>query len=479
MAATSRAGATRVLGATAVTGAALLLGFLVAEPPGLRISLAAAAGFLFVVVALHLPTGAVLGFLVVWLVALGSVRRLTTGLSPKAALGDPLLLVGAATWTVLAVLALRRGALTRGSPLSKAVIGLGGVLAASAVNPLQGGLAVGLGGALLVVVPMSAFIVGRSFADDRMFARMLRLAAWLGVAAAAYGLVQAFIGFPLWDATWVRDEGYTALNVNGQIRAFSSFSAASEYVGFLGIAVVVWVANARGLVRRSVAAGAIALVGTAMWYQASRGIVVVTIAAIGLMSAACVGIPLGRALLGVAALVAAIPVVIGQLAPQQFSNEPGAQLAQHQVAGLSDPFGKGSTLPLHVDLMLAGITGAFRDPVGLGVGATSIAAGKYGGMTRGSEVDPGNAAIAAGLPGLVTYLAVVALGIALVYRLAVRRRDALSIAALGIVAVTSLQWLNGGQYAVAFWPWLVLGWADATAVRERQASEDLIAEVPA
>ena len=33
----------------------------------------------------------------------------------------------------------------------------------------------------------------------------------------------------------------------------------------------------------------------------------------------------------------------------------------------------------------------------------------------------------------------------------------------GIVTVTAMQWLNGGQYVVAILPWLMLGWADRPA----------------
>jgi hypothetical protein len=68
--------------------------------------------------------------------------------------------------------------------------------------------------------------------------------------------------------------------------------------------------------------------------------------------------------------------------------------------------------------------------------------------------------VALGLPGLLAYLCVAGFGLLAVYRVAARRRDGLAVAALMVVVATSLEWLNGGQYAVAFVPWLVLGWAD-------------------
>lgn len=443
---------------------AAVVGALVAQPGGLRLAVAAAAGLLVVLVALQLPRSVLVG-LIVWLVALGTVRRLASGVSPKEAYGDPLLLVGAAAWVILGVEATRRGAFAGRSRLTNAVLSLGAVLLLSSLNPLQGGLRVGLSGALLVVVPMAAFLVGRALVDDRLLGRLLRIAAWLGVSVALYGLYQTFSGFPPWDETWIKNEGYGALNVGGTIRPFASFSAASEYAGFLGIAVVIWVAQARSVVRWPLAAVALGLLGAALWYEAARGSTVLTVAAVALVLTARAGLPLGRSLLLGAGALLVLPLVIAQVAPGQFSDRPGDRLAEHQVEGLSDPFGEDSTLPEHIDRVLDGIVGAVRNPLGIGVGATTISGDKFGGEFAPTEADPGNVAVAAGFPGLLAYAAVVLVGVPRAYRLAVQRRDAASLAALGIVAVTSLQWLTGGHYAVAFWPWLVLGWVDVAYAR--------------
>lgn len=455
----ARVGRERLVWAVVVPAAALVLSRLVVDPSGLRLALAAGGGFALVAAGLRLPRLALMG-LVAWLVALGLVRRLTSGVSPKEAWGDPLLLVSAAVLGTLAVLAAGRGAFAQRSRLANAVLALGGLLAASTFNPIQGGLTVGLGGLLLVVVPMVSFLVGRALVDDHLFGRLLWLVAGLSVVSALYGLAQTFVGMPSWDAGWVDAHGYTALNVGGVIRAFASFSAASEYAGFLGIGIVVWAAHAGGFLRWPVVAGAVGLLATALWYESSRGIIVMTIGAIGLMLCARAGLSLGRSLaLGVAVL-AVLPVVIGYFTPDRFSESSGDRLAQHQVEGLTDPFGETSTLPGHINMVRDGVASAFHDPLGRGVGATTIAGGKYGGTGAGTEADPGNVAVAAGLPGLLAYLVVVVFGFSRLYQLAAQRRDAVSLAALGIAAVTFLQWLNGGQYAVVIWPWLVLGWAD-------------------
>jgi len=450
-------------------GGAALVGLLIGTAGGLRIALAAGAGALLAVFALRVPRLA-LAALIVWFVALGLIRRLISGLDEKAAYGDPLILVGAMTWTVLAVVAVSRGALVNRSRLTTAVVALATILAASAVNPLQGGLTVGLSGVLLVVVPMAAFLIGRGLVDDRVLRRLFVLVAWLGPVVAAYGLYQTFLRLPGWDQRWVTSHGYTALNVGGTIRAFASFSAASEYASFLGIAIVVWVARTRGLARTSVAVAVLALLAVALWFESARGAIVLTVVAVGLVLAARAGLGLGRSLLVGGAVLVALPSMIGLLAPTTFSDGTGDRLAQHQIEGLTDPFGKNSTLPVHIELTIRGLGAAVEHPLGVGVGSVTIGSEKYGGTARPTEGDPGNVAVAAGLPGLLAYLVVIVLAIPRLYRLAARKRDALSLAALGIVVVTSLQWLNGGHYATAFWPWLLLGWCDARAAADQPAA---------
>lgn len=465
----------KVMFCAAVSGGLGAAGMLVGIPSGLPIALAGALSCFLVLFALRSPRFVIVA-LAGWFVALGLARRLILGVSPKDAYGDPLLLVGPATWAVLTVLALRRGAFSDRGALTRAVLALMVILAFSALNPLQGGLTVGLGGVLLVVVPMAAFFVGRSLVDDRLLERLLVLVAWLGTIVAAYGLCQTFIGFPSWDDRWIAQQSNVSLNVGGVIRAFASFSAASEYASFLGMAIVVWVALARGLGRTSFGLIALALLGTAMWFESARGIIVLTVVAVGAVLAARAGLTLWRGVfLGLMVLLL-LPLVIGWLAPGQFSDDAAGGLSRHQVEGLSDPFGEGSTLPVHVDSMVGGFTGAVDNPLGVGVGAVTISGQKYGGTVKQTEADPSNVAVAAGFPGFFAYLAVVLLALPRMYRQAVRRRDPPSLAGLGIVVVTSLQWLNGGHYATAFWPWLILGWSDARSSRSSAASAPVDAD---
>lgn len=448
----------------------LLGGFLLPSPVFVRLVLGGVAIGLLIALAIRSPR-LVLYLLLIWLPVLGLVRRLVSSLGSASPLGDPLLLVAPAVWIMLTMVAIQRGAFRDRTPLATAVLAFTAVLAVSALNPLQGGLRVGLGGLLLIVVPMLAFWVGRSLLDDRAATVVVWLLGLMAVPAAVYGLVQTFVRMPSWDSRWVATQGYEALNVGSTIRAFASFSAASEYAIFLGVGILAWAALARRLWRIPLAVVAVGLLAVAVWYESSRGIIVMIAVALAFRLVAGRRIPLRWGMLVAIALVAAVPWVVGHLSPARFGSSAGSQLAAHQVQGLGDPFGSQSTLPGHITMMVNGVKQAVSNPVGTGVGAISVAAGKYGGTIAGTEVDLGNAPAAAGVAGLIGYLAVVVIGIPRAYRLAASRRSVPALAALGIILVTVLQWLNGGNYAVIALPWLFLGYVDAQSRAGRARAE--------
>ncbi len=412
---------------------AALFGLLLAASVSLHILLALAVCPLVFAVVWMSPRSTILG-LAFWLVALGMVRRLV-GSGSSAGLGDPLLLVGPAVLVLLFLLASGRGALRQRSRLAN-VIGLLSLLVlVEALNPLQAGLLVGLGGLLFLLVPMLAFWVGRSLLDDVTLRRLFRLVAMLSVVAAVYGLFQQFVGFPSWDQRWITSSGYVALNVgNGVTRAFGNFASAQEYAAFLSVGLVVMVSDLRN-VRRvllPVALAAIGLVGCALVLASVRTSLVLAAAALGSIAAARVRLRPGVALLTGALAVVALGVglsyvsVSTQTATSAAANPTGT-LLQHDISGISNPTGSGSSLPGHLSKTFDGIKSAFSQPIGYGSGSVTPASGRLGGSTTniGTESDLGNAGTGLGLLGFILYAVVVVLGLLCTYRLAARRRDAL------------------------------------------------------
>ena len=439
----------------------LLLGDAVQDPNRIRFAVAVAALVTLLGVATSSPSGSMLA-LVVWLVALGMSRRLVSELAPITRT-DPLLLVSPVVLGLLAAAAIRRGALRNRTPLTNAVLALSLLTLLGAVNPLQGSLVGGISGLLFVFVPVLAFWIGRAYCDDRMLRRLLALVAGLGIGAAVYGLVQVSSGFPAWDRQWIDDvsSSYAALNVNGVIRPFASFSSSAEYGMFLGLAIVVWLAMGRRLFVLPLTVGALAVLGPALVLESARGVVIALVATIGLLVGAQRRFPIVlSAGVGVILLVALV-FGLRNYGPSTYGTGTGAALLSHQVQGLADPLNpQTSTAGEHLTLITNGLRQAFSQPLGQGIGVVTIAGSKFGGLANGTEADPSNVAVALGLPGLLAYLVILAVGMTRVYGIASRRHDGLALAALGVVTLTVLQWLNGGQYAVVVLPWLVLGWAD-------------------
>jgi hypothetical protein len=447
--------------AVALIFVAVAVGQLVSAGPWFRLGLTACLLLLTLGIWALRPTD-LLYLLVPWTVALGAVRRIVSYDVGASTTADALLLVAPFAVVLVAAAALRAGASHPRTTLSRAVLFLTLLIGLGAVNPLQGSPTAGLA-ALIFFVPVAAFWAGRLI-DDATLRRVLTLVALLAIPAALYGLTQLVYGFPRWDTAWINDQGYSALNVGGVVRQFSFFSSASEYAAFLAIGIVLWGCLRPAGVPRVIGLIVLVPLVVSLFYESARGIIFAVVATVGLLLAAW-----RRARLPVAAVFAAgmlvlLPSVVSRFAPEVDPRAKGVgALVSHQVAGLSDPTGSRSTLPGHFRLVVSGIGSAFTNPLGQGISTVTIAGSKYGGQGGSTEADPSNVAIALGLPGLFFYLLIVWQGFLGAYRLTVVQRSALAFAALGLLSVTFAQWLNGGQYAVAYLPWLVLGWVDRRA----------------
>ena len=149
---------------------------------------------------------------------------------------------------------------------------------------------------------------------------------------------------------------------------------------------------------------------------------------------------------------------------------------QHDISGITNPTGSGSSLPGHLSETFDGVKSAFLQPIGYGTGSVTQSSARLGASTiAGTDSDLGNAGTGLGLLGFILYAAVIVLGLRYTYRLAARRRDALAFASLGLLIVMLDQWMNGDLYSVAWLVWLSLGWVDRnTRVRLSQSVPSLI-----
>jgi hypothetical protein len=442
-----------------------IAGRLIVNPLAQRLVLAAVISALLAVTALLRPRLVLLG-LVVWLSVFGELRRIFDIVGPTTSV-DPFLIIGPLVIVVLLVPAFQRGAGRRLTPVARIVLVLSVLIGLSALNPLQGGWLVGLGGLFFLLVPPLAFWIGRGLCDDQTIRRVLWLIAVIALPCAVFGIYQTLHGFPSWDQAYI-DSQTTLRFVEGVPRPFSTFTSPAEYATYLGIAAVVLLGFRLRRAISPVTLAALALLAVGIFYEASRGIVFLFVAAACLMIAAWRRVGPSVAILISAATLLLVPVASRFAEPLANNAGKGGVLLAHQIGGLSHPLNEGqSTLLLHIKQLQTALSTVRYEPFGYGAGAVSLAGRKFGGVVAGAETDIGNIAVGLGIPGLLMYGLLIVFAFPMLYRLAVARRDRLGIVALGVAVVMGLQWFNGGQYATAFIPWLLLGWAD----RRSQGSE--------
>ena len=425
-------------------------------------------------------------FLVVWMIELGLIRRLVTNGGSVGLSGDPLLIVGPLIiLCLLLVMSSRRGAFHGRSTMASVVLGLNILALVEVVNPGQGTIMVGLGGLLFMLIPVCAFWVGRGLVDEELMRQIIWTVAVLGALTAVYGLYQTFGGFPTWDETWLKSSSYRALVVQGQaVRGFGTMSSSQDYAAFMSITLMAWVALLFDKVRRIprlIHFALIAMVGTALFYSSVR-----TAAALTIIGLAVVVCAVRRLSLLMAAVVAPLLVAAAFFGLQQIGsggqNGSGDQqsatqvLANHQLSGLTNPTGSDSSLNGHISATVKGMSHGFSHPVGDGVGSVTLAAGRFNNgkaFNNNTEFDPGNMSVAFGFLGLAGYIAVVLFGLSHTYRMAILRRDAASIFALGVLMAMLLEWFNGDLYASSWLVWLCLGFVDGWETRRKEEAEDL------
>jgi hypothetical protein len=121
----------------------------------------------------------------------------------------------------------------------------------------------------------------------------------------------------------------------------------------------------------------------------------------------------------------------------------------------------GGTANTHANLAIDAVKhGISKEPFGLGVGAITLAASKFGGNSFNSEKDITNMFIVGGVLGGVVYLGVVILAATASIRYWIHTRSLIALSIFAVLTVTGLMWLHPGHYVTTPLVWLVIGVLD-------------------
>jgi hypothetical protein len=401
-----------------------------------------------------------------FLIVMAMLRRVIDGLVGPTTY-DPLLLIGPAVALLLAVRLFaieRRQILT--DRLSGTIVLLLALTVLEVFNPASGVLAGALG-LLFLAAPLLWFFLGRELATARVLQITMGMVLAAACGSAAYGVFQTYVGLPPWDASWLASTEaagqYAALNVGGVIRAWGPFASAAEYATMLGAGLAV--AVSRVLHGRLLAIAAVPFLGFALFIESSRAVfilVVLAIVVIVALRARSGRVAVAVLVFSVTVAVAGQQVLAANVSLATLSS--GNPLISHELGGLLLPFDPTqSTAGLHLTEIGQAFAGSLSQPLGVGTGATSLAAAHAGIASASSEFDISNAFTSLGLLGGLLYCGVVAMAFwraGSAYR---RRRTLVYAGALGLLIVCFGQWLNGGYYAMSSLVWFVIGACDREA----------------
>jgi hypothetical protein len=422
------------------------------------------AGILSLATLFHRSAGILL--ILGYMILMGDVRRVVSYIAEPTRF-DLLLLIAPVIAGLLAIPILLRARLKE--PLSKAVLALFVIMILGVFNPLQGGLVVGLAGALFYIAPMFWFWIGRNYASPILVEQLLNVVILpLSCVAAVIGLLQTYIGFLPWEDAWIdmASRTYVALHVGSSIRPFGFSVSAAEYATTLALATAA--ICGKYLAGNKLWAWAFPLLFAGVVLASGRSVVIKLIVTVALLW------PLRKipkitpllvfrlAVFSASGLMALGFVASHFTAASQSSKElsPAAAAINHLAAGLSHPFDRRySTAGLHGNMIVYGLKAGFTNPLGRGLGSTTLAASKLGNdpSQASSELDITDMFLTLGLPGGLAYLCIVFFALRRGFFYLKTVPSKVSLPVLGMLLCTVGSWLIGGQYSTSSIMFFLIG----------------------
>jgi len=407
-----------------------------------------------VIIAISKPKLAIL-IMIAFLIVLGDLRRIV-GYYIGASNYDPLLLV-APLFVMILLFIPNKDFQFKQTKISKFVIALMIVMVLQIFNPIQGGIKIGLAGAIFTIIPLCWFWIGNKYGDLELLKNLLnKIIIPLAIAAALLGFYQIFYGFTVFEQNWIDLINFNSLHVGSVMRPFSFFTSPQEYIYFLLIGLVATVLSYK---KNPVFFGiASILLFAGLFLAAARGgivmLVLALVSAVAISKAKSIVSFIPRFVFTlILALLISQPVLtaLNKLEPPSAISD----LYNRQITGLSKPLDKeSSTLVVHLNIVTDGLATALHYPLGMGLGKSGNT-GKFGSEVINLENDL-SLFITTGILGGVLYLIIVYLVI-IDSMICWQKSKKEEIFLFTIILIsTLLSWL-GGLYSISAIIWLAVG----------------------
>jgi len=390
------------------------------------------------------------------------------------------------TLLALAMLLNRRGLrILHETPLAMSVSILGLIYILEIFNPLQGGVTVGLTGALFVLVPVAWFYFGQSIKPG-FVETVFRVIVLLGIVTSLYGLYQLTFGFPAFEQYWIDNtEFYNSISVGKVERALATYSSAEEWGRYIEIGAIIAFGFGACTVNYFRRAG---------WFVCGVTLTVMLLltgqrtAMFGLILGGLVLLLTGartwRAAVG-RVLLAMAPVLLVALLVKAPTNDDMLSHGENdRVGSLVSHTARGTLRPAQEESLqerlknwtyLATDLVPYR-PLGIGLGGTSLGAWRYNSELDLPPIDSYfiSTVITCGLPTALLFMWILTRGMRMSWRSFRQAEPGSPEARLWRIAATLMPVLMLNSmfgntftlYSVAPLGWLLVGWISAGQVRE-------------
>lgn len=408
---------------------------------------------------------------------------------------DPIHLVTPAVTFLGLVLLLQRRKLKvlNATPLAWLVSILASIYFLQMFNPIQGGLSVGLSGALFYLVPVAWFYFGQDIKPE-FLTRALQLVVVLGLVTSLYGLYQLAYGFPSFEQTWVDStDAYGSIAVGNIKRALATYSSAEEWGRYIQVGAII----AFGF-----CAGAVGYLKRGGWLICGLGLTVMLLltgqrtALFGLLLGTVILIAIGaqtwRGMVVRFMLVVAAGLLIVAVAKtptdddilSHGEDERFQSVLNHSTKGALRPTEEGSLLERFEIWSKFATETIPHNPLGMGLGATSLGALRFDSSYDLPSVDSYfiSLVISCGLPAALLFMWILGRAALLSWRSfrasARGSREAqvwrVVTALMPALILNSFFGNTFTLYSVAPVGWLLVGWISAEQLRKTEARDSIV-----
>ncbi|MEO0270536.1 MAG: hypothetical protein ABIM76_01175 [candidate division WOR-3 bacterium] len=248
-------------------------------------------------------------------------------------------------------------------------------------NPLQGNLMVGIAGSKFLLIPSFLFYI--SFGIDRKTLKnLLKMLTWLGFISSLYAIYQFHKGFFEFEILWAKNAGMVSLFLGQKLRPFSFFPSPGELSGFLMTAGLIELAMSNLSLGIILTLLKLIVYGIASFYTNIRAGPFIFLFLFPLILAFKITKKtLATLSLYYFILFGILTFISGISLSELRLNLKGVNpvYTEHFFQGIIDPTQKGSSFVHRLNLWKNAIIYMFRNPIGHGIGVSTLAANRFGG----------------------------------------------------------------------------------------------------